>query len=79
MKIFKMTVQEPVADDLKGYCQPTTADHFHPNISFSFRFLTADDGFPISRARERKRVMDMWCRRVRTTGRERLRRFEIRF
>jgi len=39
-----MTVQEPVANDLKGYCQPATADHFHPYIRYQFRFLTADEG-----------------------------------
>jgi hypothetical protein len=35
MKIFKMTVKEPVADYLKGYCQITTADPFSSQYPFS--------------------------------------------
>ena len=31
---------------------------FHPNISFPFRFTTANDGFPKFRVRKRKRDMD---------------------
>ena len=48
---------------------------FHPDIRFSFRFLTADDGFPKSRLWKRKRDMDMRCRRERTAGMEAFKRF----
>jgi hypothetical protein len=49
MIIFKMTFKEPAEDELKRYLLPELHIRFHPDIRFSFRFLTPDDGFPKSR------------------------------
>ena len=40
----------------EGYCQSLQI-RFQLNISYRFRFLTADYGFPIFSVRKRKRVM----------------------